>query len=78
MPTEYEITHIIDLPSGVPGRIGRMDTMITYKKGTENARIITIPKVDNEPEAQTLERIKKAIEDDQKMVASMVGKKITI
>jgi len=77
---EVTIIDIRDVPATEPGRIGRLDTLVTYQIDPAHVYIIRIPKEElaEKTEEEQLEIIRAAIKKDVEFRTRWLGRRIAI
>ncbi|RKY70078.1 MAG: hypothetical protein DRQ24_09865 [Candidatus Latescibacterota bacterium] len=70
---KIKILDVREIPSGEPGRIGKMDLIITYQVDALRTYITTMPK-----EEFTEERLKEKIKEELTEREKWLGKEIEI
>ena len=70
---EVEIIDVRPVPSTDPNRLGKMDTLVTYRVDQFRVYVVRIPK-----EEVTEEDIRKAIKEQLEKVVKWAGRRLTL
>jgi len=72
-PQKVKILDVRDVPSVEPGRIGKIDVLITYQVDPTHIYMVRLPK-----EEFTDEKVKEAIKKDLEEKRKWVGKELAV
>jgi len=72
-PPRVKILDVRDVPSTEPGRIGKIDVLVTYQLDPTHIYMVRIPK-----EEFTDEKVKEVIKKDVEEKKRWVGKELTL
>ena len=78
---EYTIDRVLDLPAGDPGRIGRIDTLVFFKRGQDPTEMVRVPKEkldDAATKEQKVEIIKEHVKAYEDRKSELSGGSFTL